>query len=96
MTQREREIFEIIKKNPMIEQSQIAAMLNIARSSVAVHISNLQRKGYILGKGYLLKEQDYVVGIGAANVDIHGHSKKAINLRFQPRPHERFCRRRDP
>ena len=81
MTQREREIFEIIKKNPMIEQSQIAAMLNIARSSVAVHISNLQRKGYILGKGYLLKEQDYVVGIGAANVDIHGHSKKAINLR---------------
>lgn len=81
MTQREREIFEIIRKNPLIEQSQIAAMLNIARSSVAVHISNLQKKGYILGKGYLLKEQDYVVGIGAANVDIHGHSKKAINLR---------------
>ena len=37
----------------MIEQSEIAAMLQIARSSVAVHISNLQRKGYILGKGYL-------------------------------------------
>ncbi len=81
MTQREREIFEIIKANPIIEQSQIAAMLNIARSSVAVHISNLQKKGYVLGKGYLLKEHDYVVGIGAANVDIHGHSKKAINLR---------------
>lgn len=81
LTQREKEIFEIIRKNPMIEQSQIAAMLNIARSSVAVHISNLQKKGYILGKGYLLKEQDYVVGIGAANVDIHGHSKKPINLR---------------
>lgn len=81
MTQREREIFEILQKNPMIEQSEIAAMLHIARSSVAVHISNLQKKGYVLGKGYLLKEQDYVVGIGAANVDIHGHSKKPINLR---------------
>lgn len=81
MTQREREIFEIIRKNPMIEQSQIAAMLNIARSSVAVHISNLQKKGYILGKGYLLKEQEYVVGIGAANVDVHGRSKNPINLR---------------
>ncbi len=81
MTQREREIFEIIKKNPMIEQSEIAAMLSIARSSVAVHISNLQKKGYVLGKGYLLKQQEYVVGIGAANVDIHGHSNKAINLR---------------
>lgn len=81
MTQREREIFEILRKNPMIEQSEIAAMLHIARSSVAVHISNLQKKGYVLGKGYLLKEQDYIVGIGAANVDIHGHSKKPINLR---------------
>ena len=28
-----------------------------------------------------MKEHDYVVGIGAANVDIHGHSKKTINLR---------------
>lgn len=81
MTRREREIFEIIRKNPMIEQSEIAAMLRIARSSVAVHISNLQKKGYILGKGYLLKDQDYVVGIGAANVDVHGRSKNPINLR---------------
>ena len=81
MTQREREIFEIIRKNPMIEQNEIAAMLNIARSSVAVHISNLQKKGWILGKGYLLKEQDYVIGIGAANVDIHGRSRAAIRLR---------------
>ena len=39
------------------------------------------RKGNILGKGYLLKEQEYVVGIGAANVDVHGRSKAPINLR---------------
>ena len=81
MTRREQEIYEIIRENPMIEQSEIANLLNITRSSVAVHISNLQKKGYVLGKGYLVNEQEYVVGIGAANVDIHGHSKKAINLR---------------
>ncbi|MFV0363081.1 MAG: PfkB family carbohydrate kinase [Suipraeoptans sp.] len=81
MTQREREIFEIIREMPMLEQSDIAQKLNITRSSVAVHIANLQKKGYILGRGYLLKEQDYIVGIGAANVDIHGRSKKSIILR---------------
>lgn len=45
MTNRESEILEIIKKQPDIEQSEIASRLNIARASVAVHISNLQKKG---------------------------------------------------
>ncbi|WP_304508209.1 PfkB family carbohydrate kinase [Anaerotignum sp.] len=81
MTQREREIYDIIRAMPMAEQSEIAQKLNITRSSVAVHIANLQKKGYILGRGYLLKEQDYIIGIGAANVDIHGKSKKSIILR---------------
>lgn len=81
MTQREREIYEIIRAMPMIEQSEIAQKLNITRSSVAVHITNLQKKGYILGRGYLLKEQDYIMGIGAANVDIHVAKAKASVLR---------------
>lgn len=81
MTQREREIYDIIRAMPMAEQSEIAQKLNITRSSVAVHIANLQKKGYILGRGYLLKEQDYIIGIGAANVDIHGKSKKSIILK---------------
>lgn len=78
MTNREREIFEIIKKQPDIEQSEIASRLNIARTSVAVHISNLQKKGYISGRIYLVKDCDYAVGIGAANVDICGRSKNPI------------------
>lgn len=81
MTQREREIFEMIQAMPMLEQSEIAARLHITRSSVAVHIANLQKKGYILGRGYLIRNEDYVVGIGAANVDIHGRSRQAIILR---------------
>ncbi|MCQ2551086.1 MAG: PfkB family carbohydrate kinase [Clostridia bacterium] len=81
MTERELEIFEIIKENPSIEQSEIADRLNIARSSVAVHIANMQKKGYILGKGYIVKDSEYVLGIGAANVDIHGRSKAGIVMR---------------
>lgn len=78
MTNREREILEIIKQQPDIEQSEIAARLNIARPSVAVHISNLQKKGYIGGRIYLVNDSPYAVGIGAANVDICGRSKKPI------------------
>ena len=74
MTRREQEILEIIKEKPTIEQSELAAMLGITRSSVAVHIANLQKKGYILGRGYIVNNGDYIVGIGAANVDVHGLS----------------------
>lgn len=80
MTPREREILEIIKNKPTIEQSELAGILGITRSSVAVHIANLQKKGYLLGRGYIVNQGDYIVGIGAANVDVHGRSKKAINL----------------
>lgn len=38
----------------------------------------MQKKGYILGKGYIVNESAYVLGVGAANVDIHGRSKKPI------------------
>ena len=81
MTQRERQLLSWIQENPLISQQELADKAGITRSSVAVHISNLMRKGHILGKGYLLKEQEYVVGIGAANVDVHGRSKAPINLR---------------
>ena len=78
MTERETQIFRIIQQNPSISQNELAAKLNLARSSVAVHIANLQKKGYILGKGYIVNESAYVLGVGAANVDIHGRSKKSI------------------
>ena len=50
MTQRERQILDLIAANPMISQQELADTLNITRSSVAVHISNLLKKGYIAGR----------------------------------------------
>ncbi len=74
MTQREREILRLIEAEPMIQQQDIADKLGIARSSVAVHISNLTKKGYIAGKGYVLRSGSYAVVVGGVNVDIGGRS----------------------
>ncbi len=72
MTLREKEILQILKNNPMISQQEIADMLNISRTSVAVHITNLMKKGQILGKGYILRKENYVTVIGGSNMDIQG------------------------
>ena len=74
MTQRERQILQLIEDNPMIQQNDIAEALGITRSSVAVHISNLIKKGHIAGKGYVLRSGSYTVVVGGVNVDIGGRS----------------------
>lgn len=82
MTNKEKEILDIIKDNPTIEQSEIADLLNISRSTVAVHISSLQKQGYLLGKGYIVADEQYVLGIGAANVDVYGKSRIKIRTHY--------------
>ncbi len=74
MTNRERQILELLAQNPMISQQALADTLGITRSSVAVHISNLLKKGHIVGKGYVLRTADYAVVVGGVNVDIGGRS----------------------
>lgn len=64
LTSREKEIFEVLKKEPQISQDELASRFGITRSSAAVHISNLMKKGVILGKGYVINEQVTVVVIG--------------------------------
>ncbi len=78
MTQRERQILQLIGENPMISQSELALRLGITRSSVAVHISNLIKKGYIAGKGYVLRSDSYAVVVGGMNMDICGCAGAAL------------------
>lgn len=78
MTAREHEILEHLRKNPMISQNELADTLGIARSSVGVHIANLMKKGYILGKGYIVREDDYVCVIGGSNIDIQGRPRNEL------------------
>ncbi len=74
MTQRERQILRWIEENPMISQQELADKAGIARSSVAVHISNLMKKGHIAGKGYIVSSAPYAVVVGGVNMDIGGVS----------------------
>jgi len=78
LTGREKEILELIKENPMLSQKDIAEQIGIKRSSVAVHITNLMKKGLVLGKGYVVNESDYVVIIGGAGIDISGFPNNVL------------------
>ena len=74
MTQREQQILQLIQADPMISQQALAEALGITRSSVAVHISNLIKKGYIAGKGYVVRSGSYAALVGGVNMDIGGRS----------------------
>ena len=78
MTQRERQVLQLIEADPLISQQDIAQRLGITRSSVAVHISNLTKKGCIAGRGYVLRSGSYVVVVGGVNVDIGGKSSAPL------------------
>ena len=80
MTNREAELLALLRKNPAISQNDLASALGITRSSVAVHITNLMKKGLIVGKGYILKQDDYVCVLGGTNIDISGFPNKTLIL----------------
>lgn len=78
MTNREEEILKVIRNNPMISQKELSEALGITRSSAAVHITNLMKKGYIRGKGYIINEAPYICIVGGANVDIQGFPRNEL------------------
>ena len=70
LTAREKEILEILKKDPMISQDDLAGRLKISRSATAVHISNLMHKGYIAGRGYIFDEHGGILVAGKTWLEI--------------------------
>jgi len=85
LTLRERQIFEILKKEPLISQDELARRFGITRSSVAVHISNLMKKGVILGKGYVINEAASAVVLGESciNINVQGENENtSINIDY--------------
>lgn len=80
MTNREEEILNLIRENPLISQNELADILKITRSSVGVHIGNLIKKGYILGRGYVMNKGSFVTILGGSNVDIVGFSYTGLKL----------------
>jgi pseudouridine kinase len=77
LTEREREIVALLRRDPMIGSAAIAEALGTTRAAVNVHLSNLGKKGVIRGRGYVLSEEPSVVVIGGANMDVKARSTRA-------------------
>lgn len=69
LNENEKKVLAILKEDPYVNQQFIADQLNLSRPAIANLISGLQEKGYILGKPYVLKSEEYVTCIGSANLD---------------------------
>lgn len=85
LTSREKEIVEVLQKDPLISQDELALHFGISRSSVAVHISNLMKKGIILGKGYVFNKQVSIVVMGQIYLEIYIRDEAgqiSIDLRY--------------
>ena len=65
----EEKVLKILEEDPYVSQQFIADKLSISRPAVANLISGLQEKGYILGKPYLLRKEEYLTCVGGANLD---------------------------
>ncbi|WP_436775386.1 carbohydrate kinase [Yinghuangia sp. YIM S09857] len=74
LTDREREIVDLLRGDPRLAPGEIAERLGTTRAAVNVHLSNLTRKGVVLGRGYILSEEPSVVVVGGANLDIKARS----------------------
>ena len=85
LTTRERQIAEALQKEPLISQEELALHFGISRSSVAVHISNLMKKGIILGKGYVFNKKVSIVVVGQVYLEIKiedEHENTLIDMKY--------------
>jgi pseudouridine kinase len=78
LTQREREIIALLRRDPLAGPQAIADALGSTRAAVNVHLSNLGKKGAILGRGYILREENAVVVVGGANLDVKVRSRAPV------------------
>lgn len=82
LTERERDIVDLLRAEPLLDAAAIAERTGSTKAAVSVHLSNLTRKGAILGRGYVVRPEAHsVVVVGGANMDIKAHSSHAIELR---------------
>ncbi|NTY01088.1 carbohydrate kinase [Deinococcus sp. JMULE3] len=73
LTDTESALLALIRETPLATPEELARRLGSTRASVNVHVSNLVKKGALLGRGYLLPEAGgpgRVVVVGGANVDV--------------------------
>lgn len=78
LTEREQQIINHLRRDPLIGSDALAKSLGTTRSAINVHLSNLGKKGVILGRGYVLAERPGAVVVGGANVDFKARSDAKV------------------
>jgi pseudouridine kinase len=84
LTEREKEVLDLIKKDATVSREEIAAQLEISESAVGTYIHHLSTKGYLLGRGYITAPERKVVVVGGANLDVKGYSPNYIKGSSSP------------
>jgi pseudouridine kinase len=74
LTQRELQVLELLRRDPLLDAEAIARSLDSTRAAVHVHLSNLVKKGALRGRGYIVNDGPSVVVIGGANLDVKARS----------------------
>ncbi|QHS23411.1 winged helix-turn-helix transcriptional regulator [Virgibacillus sp. MSP4-1] len=75
---KDQHILALIKENPFISQQELSKKLGISRSAVAGYISNLMKRGEIVGRAYIVREESRITCIGGANIDRKSQTMKSI------------------
>ena len=63
LNEKESKVFTYIKKDPFISQQALADKIGLSRPAVANIISGLVKRGYLLGKAYVVNETRPIVSV---------------------------------
>lgn len=80
LTDTESALLALIRETPLATPEELARRLGSTRAAVNVHVSNLVKKGALLGRGYVLPPEGgpgRVVVVGGANVDVKARTHSA-------------------
>lgn len=80
LTEREQALIQLIRDNPFMSQQDMANRLAMSRPALANLISGLVKKGKIVGRAYVLPQENNIICIGGANIDRKYHLKGKLEM----------------
>lgn len=80
MSEREQAVLALIRQNPFMSQREMANQMNLSRPVLANLVSSLMKQGKIVGRAYILPEENEILCIGGANLDRKFHVKGSVQL----------------
>lgn len=80
MNEREQAVLALIRQNPFMSQQEMADKMKLSRPVLANLVSSLTKQGKIVGRAYILPEENEIICIGGANLDRKFHVKGKVQL----------------